>query len=661
MPKVLKGVCVPCFSPVKLISISASRCLALRGSRGAGGDFLAPMADSNPFEFGPGSSVLRLALASQNARMAALQARSKAQDDDYRRMVADCKDMQLSAQELRAGRGGPSGPTKSPSRSPSHLRTRSQQEQIIDRLASQDAASLFDAIDADGSGTIDKEELGLYLVSAGIEQAEVDVLFKFLDADGSGDIDREEWWSGFSAFLAVGRDAKQLFDLIDEDGSGTIDSDELTRHLTAAGHGLEEIEAIFEFLDEDGDGSVDIDEWRRGFSSYVALVNDAGPASKTRQLVRSNSMHLEHCSPRKGVHLSSPNLFLVGLDEPLRVELTSGTIRLLDADALRTGALKHIAPRQSLEREQPSIFLAPEKATAILAYGARKVGVLTFPWRTRTDPDPDGQTLAALLRFLKSPDGQHIRGIFWDFPCLPQVPRTDVEEAQYLSGLARMGDLYASPVGTTVIRSASSIPPCPPQLAHLVIAHGPPAESETELRSVLRARGHPAKRLEFLDAHGFWKVEFHSRAKADAAVKMAAKKPLTLPTLVLPILFTPWYNSLPCNRPPFKPVGPTTDRLRTDRFRVASCPVSQMNREGGASSSRAWRRRPFPALCTTRGSSRALRRFLQSSSISTWTRGSPRQPHTKSRLRRRDTKAVSNSTDSASAAASSQRTETTRS
>ena len=91
------------------------------------------MDDSNPFEFGPGSSVLRLALASQNARMAALQARSKAQDDDYRRMVADCKDMQLSAQELRAGRGGPSGPTKSPSRSPSHLRTRSQQEQIIDR------------------------------------------------------------------------------------------------------------------------------------------------------------------------------------------------------------------------------------------------------------------------------------------------------------------------------------------------------------------------------------------------------------------------------------------------------------------------------------------------------------------------------------------------
>ena len=45
--------------------------------------FLAPMVDSNPFEFGPGSSVLRLALASQNARMAALQARSKAQDDDY--------------------------------------------------------------------------------------------------------------------------------------------------------------------------------------------------------------------------------------------------------------------------------------------------------------------------------------------------------------------------------------------------------------------------------------------------------------------------------------------------------------------------------------------------------------------------------------------------
>ena len=530
---------------------------------------MAPMSDSNPFEFGPGSSVLRLALASQNARMAALQARSKAQDDDYRRMAADCKDMQVSAQELRAGQsGGASRPTRSPSRSPSHLR-KSRQEQIIDRLASQDAASLFDAIDRDGSGSIDKDELSQHLVSTGIDQAEVDVLFKFLDADGSGDIDREEWWAGFAAFLAVGRDAKQLFDLIDEDGSGAIESEELTRHLTAAGHGPEEIEGVFQLLDEDGDGSIDIDEWRRGFSSYVALVNDAS--------TKSDSMHFGHCSPRKGVHLSSPNLFLVGLDEPLRVALTNGTMRLLDADALRAGALKHVARRQSLEQEQPSIFLAPEKATAILAYGARKVGVLTFPWRTRSDPDPDGQTLAAVLRFLSSPAGQHIRGIFWDFPCLPQVPRTDVEEAQYRSGLARMGDLYASPVGTTVIRSASNIPPCPPHLAHLVIAHGPTEKSETELRSVLRARGHPAKRLEFLDAYGFWKVEFHSRAKAQAAVKMAAKKPLTLTTLVLPIVFKPWYNSLPCTARHSNLWNrlQTICRSATDRLIpvFASCPV----------------------------------------------------------------------------------------
>ena len=70
---------VPCFPPFY--------CTRERRLRGGVARcrwwFLAPMVDSNPFEFGPGSSVLRLALASQNARMAALQARSKAQDDDY--------------------------------------------------------------------------------------------------------------------------------------------------------------------------------------------------------------------------------------------------------------------------------------------------------------------------------------------------------------------------------------------------------------------------------------------------------------------------------------------------------------------------------------------------------------------------------------------------
>ncbi len=108
-----------------------------------------------------------------------------------------------------------------------------------------------------------------------------------------------------------------------------------------------------------------------------------------------------------------------------------------------------------------------------------------------------------------------------------------------------MGDLYASPVGTTVIRSQCKIPRCPPQLAHIAIAVGPTEESEDELRDALCSRGHPAKGFEFLESYGFWKIEFGSRAKAHAAVKMASKKPLTLKTIVLPVTLRLWYNSRP--------------------------------------------------------------------------------------------------------------------
>lgn len=43
-------------------------------------------------------------------------------------------------------------------------------------------------------------------------------------------------------------------------------------------------------------------------------------------------------------------------------------------------------------------------------------------------------------------------GVFWDYACIPQKPRTMDEDAKFRAAIDVMGDLYASAVGTCVLR-----------------------------------------------------------------------------------------------------------------------------------------------------------------------------------------------------------------
>ena len=76
----------------------------------------------------------------------------------------------------------------------------------------QEADAYFDAIDVDGSGAIDEEELRAHLTSsAGYPSAAVDSMFGLLDANSDGEISREELRTSFGRYqfsalrLALGR------------------------------------------------------------------------------------------------------------------------------------------------------------------------------------------------------------------------------------------------------------------------------------------------------------------------------------------------------------------------------------------------------------------------------------------------------------------------
>ena len=82
---------------------------------------------------------------------------------------------------------------------------------------------------------------------------------------------------------------------------------------------------------------------------------------------------------------------------------------------------------------------------------------------TPDHPDVTDEYLAAMRRFLNHSRGAHIGGCFWDFGSLPQRPRTDAEKKIFDEALGCMGDVYASAMGTTVIRH-KTIPKRPARL-----------------------------------------------------------------------------------------------------------------------------------------------------------------------------------------------------
>eukprot|EP00966_Prymnesium_polylepis_P183158 4244597-Prymnesium_polylepis.1 len=141
------------------------------------------------------------------------------------------------------------------------------------------------------------------------------------------------------------------------------------------------------------------------------------------------------------------------MDEMLVCRLEQGDIRLLDRKFIvsKKGDWR-MKSRQELERISPEAFISPDDAVAMVSKGDRHIGVLSYGWPTREDPDPQGAYLKALRKFLK--EQPSVLAVFWDFACVPQRPRSPVDEVKYQAALGVMVDLYASPRATTVLRLA---------------------------------------------------------------------------------------------------------------------------------------------------------------------------------------------------------------
>jgi Ca2+-binding EF-hand superfamily protein len=151
------------------------------------------------------------------------------------------------------------------------------------------AREIFDRIDADGSGTIDMEELGVALRRMGrttVSAAEIREVMDEVDMDGDGQLDFDEFRKAGEAFLQRaatneieesaahdGQDslARAIFDKIDVDGSGTIDMEELGQALELLGKEVaeDELGAMMDAIDADGSGEVNFEEFKAVAGDFV--------------------------------------------------------------------------------------------------------------------------------------------------------------------------------------------------------------------------------------------------------------------------------------------------------------------------------------------------------------------------------------------------------
>ena len=255
------------------------------------------------------------------------------------------------------------------------------------------------------------------------------------------------------------------------------------------------------------------------------------------------------------------------LDDRLEDRLRDGTVRLLSADFVRMGFLTRMETRQDLERlerdEGKRIFLSADEACNLIQRARREVCCLCYPWLTPTDPDPLCTHLTAVKRYLRSREGSHVQGLFWDYASVPQVPRSAAEEATAAAALSVLGDLYASPLGTCVLRQLET-PPRPESLdGVLVLRNAAPSVTEQGLRDVLVAVANKVrvKTVEYDATFAIWRVQlgFHQQAYDVICGVEAAKKkvrtaepgvspgriPLAVAALGADLSVAEWYNETP--------------------------------------------------------------------------------------------------------------------
>ena len=127
-------------------------------------------------------------------------------------------------------------------------------------------------------------------------------------------------------------------------------------------------------------------------------------------------------------HLESELLGPMRAAERQRREASATSFYFLHASKVRTCSMERLPKLQDLKRTHPDwIVKKPVDMTSSLLGDYRENMLATsHRWEHPDEPDTKGKQLAALKRYLD--DHPEIEYVWSDFPCMPQKPRSPVDE-----------------------------------------------------------------------------------------------------------------------------------------------------------------------------------------------------------------------------------------
>jgi len=142
---------------------------------------------------------------------------------------------------------------------------------VLEEAFIQKCREAFNTFDADGSGTIDTQEMKLLLESIG-ESLTEEELFRFMadvDEDGTGEIEFAEFLRAFEKQRGVNVDMEDEMDTIDaftalggnEDKTGFVEQKKLVSVVRDEFGMTIKIDRLVEELDKDKDGKLSYEEF----------------------------------------------------------------------------------------------------------------------------------------------------------------------------------------------------------------------------------------------------------------------------------------------------------------------------------------------------------------------------------------------------------------
>ncbi|KAF4668507.1 hypothetical protein FOZ61_006348 [Perkinsus olseni] len=142
---------------------------------------------------------------------------------------------------------------------------------VLDEAFIQKCREAFNTFDADGSGTIDAEEMKLLLEAIGESPTEEE-LFRFMsdvDEDGTGEIEFAEFLRAFEKQRGGQSEIEDEADTLDafvalggnRDSTGFVDRDKLIKIIKEEFGMTIKIDRLVEELDRDQDGKINFSEF----------------------------------------------------------------------------------------------------------------------------------------------------------------------------------------------------------------------------------------------------------------------------------------------------------------------------------------------------------------------------------------------------------------